>query len=238
MTPLRLHLGCGRQLLAGYVNIDAAARPGAVPALERDVLELRFPPGSVSEIRHHHLFEHFHRYQAVALMAAWNQWLAPGGRLVIETPDFHGSARRYLRTFGLIGTCRRLLRKRDLPRERALVLRHLFGSKEAPWANHLEGWDAVMLGALYARFGFKVTGVEASGGEMPNVTVAGHKTAEFEPDGFRAAAESFLKPMAWSPGELEVWLAGAQSAWERLQAASVVEEALLAGWRSAETLGR
>ena len=228
---LRLHLGCGRQLLAGYVNIDGTARPETALDLERDVLGLNFPEGSVAEIRHHHMFEHFHRYQAVALVAAWNLWLAPGGRLTIETPDFYGASRRYVRAHGVLGALRRLLWRRDTERECWLVLRHLFGSKEAPWASHLEGWDAFTLGALYRDFGFRLVQVQESSGILPSVTAFGRKTMRLDPSQFRSRAAGFLKRLAWHDGELAIWIAEAEKTFSGLLGAPLVNESLLATWR-------
>jgi hypothetical protein len=80
----------------------------------------------VAEVRLHHVFEHFDRPTALRLLIDWHEWLAEGGRLVIETPDFERSVRAF---------SRQIRRGR-----RGTVLRHVFGSQEAPWAVHRDGW--------------------------------------------------------------------------------------------------
>jgi hypothetical protein len=73
------------------------------------------------------VFEHFDRPTALRLLVNWRTWLRPGGVLRIETPDFE----RCVREFAL----RRLFKRRT-----GVVLRHLFGSHEAAWAVHWDGW--------------------------------------------------------------------------------------------------
>lgn len=131
---MRLHLGCGQRYLDGYVNVDVpqAERLFAVerqPDRFADLTELRFDAGSVDEVRLHHVFEHFTRPVACALLVAWRDWLRPGGKLRVEVPDFTRTALAMLNPLaGLHAEC--------------LGARHLFGSNEAAWANHLEGWSA------------------------------------------------------------------------------------------------
>jgi predicted SAM-dependent methyltransferase len=130
--PLRLHLGCGEQYLDGYVNIDYPPSEHSVqvssPADEfADITALSYEPATVAEIRLHHVFEHFDRPTALRLLVDWRTWLRPGGLLWIETPDFERCARDFL--------VRRMFRRRpDVP------LRHIFGSHEAAWAVHWDGW--------------------------------------------------------------------------------------------------
>jgi predicted SAM-dependent methyltransferase len=128
---LRLHLGCGESYLEGYVNIDFPPSEHTVQTRSRadqnaDITTLSYPPGSAAEIRLHHVFEHFDRPTALRLLVDWRLWLVPGGLLTIETPDFERCARE----FG-----RRMRWSR-----RGVLLRHIFGSHEAAWAVHFDGW--------------------------------------------------------------------------------------------------
>jgi predicted SAM-dependent methyltransferase len=143
---VRLHLGCGERRLAGYRNIDFGTDQHTVlsPAADEfaDITALRYPAASVDEIRLHHVFEHFSRAHAVALLLVWQSWLRPGGILRIEVPDFAASARAAL---GLTTSRRR----------QSIALRHIFGSQEAAWADHKTGYTATSLRRLVSRCGFQ-----------------------------------------------------------------------------------
>ena len=100
--PTRLHLGCGERYLEGYVNIDYPLDQHSVqissPAdLHADITELSYEPATVAEVRLHHVFEHFDRVTALRLLIDWYAWLEEGGLLLIETPDFEASVRRFLK---------------------------------------------------------------------------------------------------------------------------------------------
>lgn len=130
---LRLHLGCGQCYFPGYVNIDYPPSHHTVqvksPAdLYADIRSLSFEAGTIAEVRLHHVFEHFDRPTALRLLADWHEWLVDGGMLLIETPDFDACARIILSRF------------KSWP-EKAVAMRHLFGSHEAHWAYHLDGWN-------------------------------------------------------------------------------------------------
>jgi hypothetical protein len=139
-----LHLGCGDRYLRGYLNVDLPPAEGVAsgtsrPDLESDVMSVACPPASLSEIRLHHLFEHFDRAQALAMLLRWYGWLRPGGTLLIETPDFDACIQSFAeRTF----------------EERSVILRHVFGSQEAPWAQHLDGWSADRFQRILGDLGF------------------------------------------------------------------------------------
>ena len=143
---MKLHLGCGQVHLDGYVNIDYPPEEHTLMSrtradVETDLLGLRYAPGEIDEVRLHHVFEHFRRPTAYALVASWASWLRPGGVLRIEVPDFDRTSRHVLSPL----TSRR--RKR-------VGLRHIFGSNEARWAVHYEGWSGRRLKEVLEDFGF------------------------------------------------------------------------------------
>jgi hypothetical protein len=141
----RLHLGCGDAYLSGYLNIDYAPELGVAsgtshPDVEADILSLDCPEGALAEVRLHHVFEHFERAVALALLVRWFDWLEPGGVLTLETPDFE----RCVVDFA------------DRPLEdQSLILRHLFGSQEAAWAHHLDGWSPRRFREVLAHLGYE-----------------------------------------------------------------------------------
>ena len=143
-SPLRLHLGCGEQHLPGYINIDYPPSEHNVMQVKADVFAnitaLSFPPGSVDEIRLHHVFEHFTRVSALALLITWCGWLKPGGRLHIETPDLMGSAKTLL--------------SNATHKVKMGVVRHLAGDQAAPWAYHIDQWFPERFERTLSKLGF------------------------------------------------------------------------------------
>lgn len=131
-SPIRLHLGCGEQHFEGYVNIDYPPSEHNVMDVNSaadvfaDITELNFPNESIDEIRLHHVFEHFNRVSALALLIRWHSWLKIGGVLRISTPDLVGSARTILSdtTF----------------KTKMGAVRHLAGDQAAPWGYHIDHW--------------------------------------------------------------------------------------------------
>ena len=167
-TPLRLHLGCGEIKLDGYVNIDYPPAQHTVQALgaadiHADILSLRFPNESVDEIRLHHVFEHFDRPTAHALLGRWHQWLKVGGELRIETPDLRASSRM-------------LNSARYSYQDHQVVLRHVFGSHEAAWAVHWDGWYEDKYKRVLSHLGFEELRFDHSSWKLTqNVTVRARK---------------------------------------------------------------
>lgn len=151
-APLKLHLGCGERYMEGYINIDYPPANHSVQTntkvdLYAEITHLSFAPESVDEIRLHHVFEHFDRATALALLIRWHGWLKPGGILMIETPDLEESINLF------VNPAYSYTQKQS-------VLRHIFGSHEAFWAVHWDGWYKEKyiktLGTLgYGNLGFK-----------------------------------------------------------------------------------
>jgi len=84
-TGVKLHLGCGDQKLAGYINIDLHSDTADE---KLDAIDLsKYPDNSVDEILALHLIEHFHFQDGQKALREWFRVLRPGGVLRIETPD-------------------------------------------------------------------------------------------------------------------------------------------------------
>lgn len=90
---LKLHLGCGKNLLPGYVNIDKYNRHA-----DRlmDVGQLDYPDNSVSEILTSHMIEHVPLSEFQAMLLEWKRTLKPGGRLTIRCPNHEPYIRMWL----------------------------------------------------------------------------------------------------------------------------------------------
>ena len=202
---LRLHLGCGQYYLDGYVNIDFplsehTLQQESVADEYQDLTRLRYAAESVDEVRLHHVFEHFPRTQAAALVASWHSWLKRGGTLRIEVPDFDATAA--------------LVLDPNAPtRDRRVAVRHLFGSNEAPWATHYDGWSESRLRELVGAFGFETREVTRNAYlATRNVEIAATRgTAPVTKVGALEAAREYLREFTLDDSEfethlLEIWL--------------------------------
>lgn len=149
MPELKLHLGCGERYLPGYLNVDLPASQHTVIHAKADLVAdfrtLTYADGTVNEIRCHHVFEHFTRGEALKMLLQWRRWLEIGGKLHIETPDFDTAVWYY----ALSGK-----------KARAEISRHVFGSQEAPWANHYDGWGARKYRQTLEALGFTAIKIE------------------------------------------------------------------------------
>jgi predicted SAM-dependent methyltransferase len=82
--PLRLHIGCGQEAIAGWINIDNHALPG----VDR-VLDVRkgLPFRGVSAIYAEHFLEHLGFDDGLGLLKECRRVLAPSGVLRLSTPN-------------------------------------------------------------------------------------------------------------------------------------------------------
>ena len=60
-SPRRLNIGCGRQAIEGWINVDAVALPGVDIVCDLETVRetpIPFPDGSVDEFLLSHVIEH------------------------------------------------------------------------------------------------------------------------------------------------------------------------------------
>ena len=183
---MKLHLGCGQYYLEGYVNVDYPASEHLVQKslradLYSDLTTLGYPAASVEEVRLHHVFEHFSRPVALALLCRWRDWLVPGGKLRVETPDLMASARLLVRPW--VGY-----------EKKQEVIRHLFGSHEAHWAIHWDGWYPERFKRTLKALGFGKVSVRTGGWRrLRNVEVLAERDSRaFDTAAYRQAVEGLL----------------------------------------------
>lgn len=82
MTPLRLNVGCGHEVLPGFVNLDV--RPVAGLAVRADALRLPFADASAQVIHAGSLLEHFSN--PCLVLDELHRVLHPSGRLIVRVP--------------------------------------------------------------------------------------------------------------------------------------------------------
>lgn len=182
----KLHLGCGQVKLSGYINIDFPQSEHTVQKIiaadmHIDISCLHLPKNSVQEIRSHHMFEHFSRSVALALLCNWHSWLENDGDLVIETPDFERSM------YILMSNSYSYVQKQS-------TLRHIFGSHEAHWAVHWDGWYAEKFTHVLTALGFEDITFEYTQWQLcPNIIARAKKKKDMDPQLLAARAKELLR---------------------------------------------
>ncbi len=197
-------MGCGQRYFNGYINIDYPLTEHSIQQKSvadefANLFELSYSRGIVDEVRLHHVFEHFTRAQACALLASWNSWLKNGGILHIEVPDFKRTAQAAISP--LSSSVKKIV-----------ALRHIFGSQEAHWAVHYEGYSKFLIVKIIETFGFRVKKVSYNNWMGTyNIEVVAVKTSEITKPKAYKAAEKYLSQFMVSNVEseqrqLKTWL--------------------------------
>lgn len=129
---LRLNLGCGPLRLPGELGVDRESTSAA--DVRADILALPFRNGAAELCRLDHVLEHLPVRLAVPALLEARRVLQPGGRIRIGVPDLAATCRRYAESTSL--------------REKAWLLRSLYGSQAHDGEHHKSGWDAQTLADL------------------------------------------------------------------------------------------
>ena len=92
--PLKLHLGCGGQVLDGYVNVDMYS---SLADMQMDMTDLGyFDDNSVDEIFMNAVFEHLYAFEQKKAVSEWYRVLKPNGSIIIRSiPDFDEVVKAY-----------------------------------------------------------------------------------------------------------------------------------------------
>jgi len=135
---IRLNIGCGRNRLWDYVNIDGD--PAQHPDMIVDVAkqQLPFNDYTIERIESHHFLEHLSRDEFALHLWDCFRVLKKGGVIMAETPDLEYVCKYYL----------------DHP-EDPWAIAMLFGGQEAPYLFHRNGWSKKTLGKAFEGKGFR-----------------------------------------------------------------------------------
>ncbi len=101
---LKLHLGCGKRFLPGFVHVDIADFPHIDHRAQADKLPF-MADESAELIYSSHMFEYWDRVEAVSVLREWRRVLRPGGTLRLAVPDFD----RLLEVYAKTGDLNRIL---------------------------------------------------------------------------------------------------------------------------------
>lgn len=87
-NKVRLHLGCGSEYWEGYVNIDSRADIKTDLQLDFTKIGSHYADFSVAEVALIHSISYLRLFEARDLFSTIFRMLEPGGRMIIECPDF------------------------------------------------------------------------------------------------------------------------------------------------------
>jgi predicted SAM-dependent methyltransferase len=133
---MKLHLGCGKRHIPGFIHIDAVDYPHVDHVATIDNLSF-IPDNSVDLIYNCHVLEHFKRKDVERVLREWYRVIKPGGILRISVPDFAKLCEVYQRE-GKID----------------LVIGALFGRQDYLYNIHYNVFDFPSLSDLLHRCGF------------------------------------------------------------------------------------
>ena len=133
---MKLHLGCGKRHIPGFVHIDAIDYPHVDHVATIDNLSF-VGDGTVDLIYNCHVLEHFKRREVERVLAEWMRVLKPGGVLRISVPDFEALCQIYLREKKL-----------------GLVVGALFGRQDYLYNIHYNVFDYAALAQALESVGF------------------------------------------------------------------------------------
>jgi predicted SAM-dependent methyltransferase len=94
---MKLHLGCGKRFIPGFVHIDAVAFKHVDYVMPIDELK-NIQTNSCDLIYACHVVEHFQRNQIELVLKEWHRVLKPGATIRISVPDFRALSEIYLET--------------------------------------------------------------------------------------------------------------------------------------------
>ncbi len=138
---MKLNLGCGRERLDGYVNLDLRSD---VADFVGDAANLSFPDASCDEVRAIDLLEHFPIHKTQSVLTGWRRVLTSDGTLIVRVPNLQGLGR---------------LISEDTP-EAAAYIRNVYGGHrwgpDGSWDTHHTGWTPRLLDEALGRAGFRV----------------------------------------------------------------------------------
>lgn len=93
---IKLHLACGKDYREGYINVDFYNLEEKKCDQVFDVRQIPYPDNSVDEILALHIIEHFDFFEGNNVLKEWYRVLKPGGKLLLETPDFLETCREFV----------------------------------------------------------------------------------------------------------------------------------------------
>jgi predicted SAM-dependent methyltransferase len=133
---MKLHLGCGKRYIPGFIHIDAIDYPHVQHVAAIDSLSF-IQDATVDLIYNCHVLEHFKRKDVGRVLHEWFRVLKPQGRLRVSVPDFAKLCDVY-RQYGRLD----------------LVVGALYGRQDYLYNIHYNVFDYADLSQTLERAGF------------------------------------------------------------------------------------
>jgi glycosyltransferase involved in cell wall biosynthesis len=162
VAPVRLNVGCGPDIRAGYLNLDFNANPGVDVVC--DVRHLPFDDASVDEILANDVLEHFPFAETLDVLREWRRVLRVDGRIVLRVPNLEGLIELYK-------TRPRGWRREDAKLVDPIVER-LFGGQDFHGNCHYTTFDRTSLWQALERAGFFVLEITDDAQDCSNIVAS------------------------------------------------------------------
>jgi len=153
---LKLNLGCGDDVKAGYINVDIRkTKPNVLMLdLEKDLLKV-FPDNSVEEIIAKDVIEHVSWRRVEDLLRDIHRVLKSNGRIYIQVPDLEAIAKKVILNPNF--------KYGELSGYKAISY-WIYGGQDYEYNFHKSGFTISTLRGILEQIGFIVEDIKNDGG--------------------------------------------------------------------------
>ncbi len=157
---MKLHLGSGKNIKEGYINIDAYVDDPRVEKL--DIFALPYPDNSVDDILTEHLIEHIRFKDEEKFWKESFRVLKKGGTMTCETPDMEWLCQRFVEANDDFKDFYRVGHKdhyfgngRSVEHRWGIITTHFFGNQNGEGQYHYNGYTKAKLIKIGELIGFQ-----------------------------------------------------------------------------------
>jgi len=156
---MKLHLGCGKNIKEGFINIDAYVDYSGVE--KHDIFNLPYEDNSIDEILAEHLIEHIKFKDEEAFWREAYRVLKKEGILKVETPDFEWLCKTFLenidefKDFYQVGAIDHYFGNgKSVEHRWGILTTHFFGNQNGEGQFHYNGYTKQKLFKISQIIGF------------------------------------------------------------------------------------
>ena len=153
---IKLNLGSGGVDYENFISVDKND-PRAHLMLDAEKILDVFKEDSVEEILASHLFEHINPYHASDTLISWRKALKPGGKLVMELPNFEELCKEFIgadkaKRYSLLNCVYGSVNTKDSGDSSEITSPHLWGWTPEMLHDHLSGAGFIDINFLPEQF--------------------------------------------------------------------------------------